>query len=243
MSLQMSPAGGGYSGSTESGIFIPRDLLAVDRSGHLVSLPERVGQAVLETTPETLARESVALPLHVLSDGTIQFLRGRGREGRADAEERLRFVLNRTMQFCYAPRAVVEELIDLAYLDGEIQNCERPLSSQCPRTFQRLDTTDDPRCRICRECDRAVRLDRSEAARRRRASAGLLIAEPPCDVPIEVLQEFASYSTGATPEDAAAWPQWDPPRQPRYEILERPEPFRQEGEGSGEAEGEPPAGE
>ena len=64
-------------------------------------------------------------------------------------------------------------------------------------------------------------------------------AEPECPEVVEVLQEFASYSTGATPEDAAAWPQWAPSGRRRYEILELPEPIRQERNRAAEREEDP----
>lgn len=238
MSLQMPPAGGGYSRSLRSGIFIPRDLVARDAGGQIVSLPESVGRDVLETMPECIARDEIVLPVRMGAVGeTVELLQASDHCDDAASREKLQFVLNRTVTFCYAERSAVERLIDFAYLDGEIRNCDRSLSSSCPKTFQRLAPTDDARCRICPECGKGVRVEASEARRRLRESAGLLTAAPVVSEVTEVLQEFFSYSTGDDPSGAAAaWPRWTPSRRQRYEILELPEPVRRERESLAEAE-------
>lgn len=245
MSLQMPPDGGGYSRSLHSGILIPRDLIARDASGEIVPLPERVGRDVLDMTPATIAIENVVLPVRVRADSeAIEFLQASDLRDDVVSREKLRFIINHAATFLYAERSAVERLIDFAYLDGEIGNCDRSFSTQCPRTFQRLAATEDARCRICPECGRAVRIEATEASRRLRESAGLLNAVPVESEVTEVLQEFSSYSTGDDPSSAAAaWPAWTPSRRQRYEILELPEPFRQERELLTEVEEEPPAAE
>lgn len=245
MTLQMPPGGGGYSRTPRSGIFIPRDLIARDASGEIVPLPERVGRDVLGSTPESVAREMVVLPVRLRDGGeAIDFLQASDLSDDAESREKLQFIMNRSLTLCYAERAAVERLIDFAYLDGEIRNCDRSLSSQCPRTFKQLAATEDPRCRVCPECGKAVRVEASEALRRLRESAGLLTAVPVETAINEALIEFFSCSTGDDPSSAAAaWPLWTPSRRERYEILERPEPFRQEPDASTEAEEDPPASE
>lgn len=240
MSLQMPPGGGGYSRTPRSGIFIPRDLVARDASGEIVPLPGWVGREVLDRMPQRLARDFGILPLRFDPD-SIDFLHACDSRDGVETFEKLRF-LNRNVTFVYADRAAVERLIDFAWLDGEIGNCDRSLSSQCPGTFQRLAATDDPRCRICPECGKGVRIEASETQRRLRESAGLSYAVPVETEVGEVLQEFVSYSVGADPSEAAnAWPAWTPSPRPRFEILERPEPSRQAPDASTEGEEEPPA--
>lgn len=138
-----------------------------------------INAEALELVPESIARENIVLAVAV-HDGVLHLiLPASVVDGqRKDLEDKLRFILARSLTFDTADDDELKQLVDLHYaaVNTTVQNCDIAFQNRCPLRWTNLEPTDTPRQRWCSECGRTVTFCSSNDELKRLSSAGQCVA-------------------------------------------------------------------
>jgi hypothetical protein len=130
--------------------------------------------AAISLIPESVARDSLILPVSVKSSGLYLIVPlDAGLVGNFTFR-RLDYILKTPYTFDYADRSDLSQVVGLFYtaVYAEIENCSSGFLSRCPKRFAELMPTDDPTVRFCSVCNRKVYFCWSEAEVEQRAQRG-----------------------------------------------------------------------
>jgi hypothetical protein len=109
---------------------------------------------VVELVPESVAREICVMPF-ALEDGLLSlYCADDDADTHAQSEDRLRFILDRSVRLHPLNRIQLCALIDHYYAD--IQNCPVKFRFRCPRTWQSLIDIGQAGVRHCPQCNELV---------------------------------------------------------------------------------------
>lgn len=138
-----------------------------------------INAEALELVPESVARENIVLAIAV-HDGVLHLILPASvvDSQRKDLEDKLRFILVRSLTFDTADDDELKQLVDLHYtaVNTTVQNCDIAFQNRCPLRWANLEPTDTPRQRWCSECGRTVTFCLSNEELKRLSSAGQCVA-------------------------------------------------------------------
>ncbi|GAB4142420.1 MAG: hypothetical protein Tsb009_12740 [Planctomycetaceae bacterium] len=114
---------------------------------------------VLELVPMSVALRDAVLPVSIESTAIYLILpAGLSDRDLFELEEKLAFLLNRSISFDLADRDELEKAIDFHYsfAFASIQNCEHSFKYRCPKIWLKLEPTSVPNERWCPTCEKTV---------------------------------------------------------------------------------------